>query len=703
MFARLLKFLGVSGDTMASPGKRSLSKQFRDEDIPRYPPFVQGLPVIAVDRLMYTQEDIIDRIQRTIGNQTHFNQYYIPVIERFAAYAHLLPASQSHHHRGAGGLFRHSLEVALYALQSAEKALPNIAQTPAKRREMETSWQLIVFLAALCHDAGKPVTDMTIANHDRSKIWRPIRESLLAWATRSKVESYYLDWREGRDRQHTVMANLVADRIIGTETLAGIEEISIEMIIWLMESLNSNPSAANPVHDLVIRADRISVERDLKTIGATMAGYDLGVPVERMLTDIMRRLIKESIWLVNEPGARVWKLAGNTYIVWPASGEDMVRVIREEKMLGLAHTPEGILDMLVERDIAQIREGQSPYWRIAPACLKEKIADIRLQVIRLKDDVMVSAMPLQTVEGEVIDVTCVQLEAPEIATQTPQMDSAPAFSAKSSQQLENTNTIGAVNQKPSPTLQENQPVQKEAASPSYPALPVLPEGLKLDFPDNEAGRILQVLRDDVASNRKQWGQDVLLDENGYLLIHWPDAFSGCTFPLKSILDALSDQRWLWIDPVTPWKKVIDTEINGQTIKVIRLEKTISAVFVRIPGKPVSGSSNSHPETQSTNSKPETGIQQSPPLQQSTPSSKVSVSGPGNASDNFPSLDELLAVVRAMDDLQTDQDGWLELDRKILAKAVRRAGYRFTVVLLNKLIKEHSDRLSSEGTLLRCRP
>ncbi|KAA3419555.1 TraI domain-containing protein, partial [Streptococcus pneumoniae] len=33
-----------------------------------------------------------------------------------ARFAHLLPASQSHHHRGAGGLLRHSLEVGLWAL-----------------------------------------------------------------------------------------------------------------------------------------------------------------------------------------------------------------------------------------------------------------------------------------------------------------------------------------------------------------------------------------------------------------------------------------------------------------------------------------------------------------------------------------------------------------------------------------------------------
>src|SRR5690606_15336992 len=119
---------------------------------------------------------------------------------------------------------RHSLEVALYALQSSERVLLDIALSPAKRREMEPRWQLAVFLAALCHDAGKPMTDMTIANRDRTVIWKPIRESLYDWASRYGIISYYLDWREGRGRQHTALSNLVADRIIGTDTLAWIEE-----------------------------------------------------------------------------------------------------------------------------------------------------------------------------------------------------------------------------------------------------------------------------------------------------------------------------------------------------------------------------------------------------------------------------------------------------------------------------------------------
>lgn len=406
MLSRLLKFFGLFSGNPETPSVIESShknKTWRDDEIPRYPPFMQGLPVIPPDRLLQTQSELVERIRQTvISSKEVFDRYYYPVIKRYSSYVHLLPASQSHHHRGAGGLLRHSLEVGLYALQSSERVLLDIAVLPAKRREMEPRWQLAVFLAALCHDAGKPMTDMTIANRDRTVIWKPIKESLYDWANCNKIISYYLDWREGRGRQHTALSNLVADRIIGTDTLAWIEEGGIELIIWLMESLNANPAASNSIHDLVIKADQTSVERDLKTMGATMAGFDLGVPIERMLIDIMRRLTREGVWLVNEPWARVWKIAGNTYLVWPAAGEDIARVIREEKTPGLAKTPEGILEMLVERNMASTREdSKSPYWKISPHSLKQKIADIRLQAIQLKDDVLVSSAPLQQVEGDV--------------------------------------------------------------------------------------------------------------------------------------------------------------------------------------------------------------------------------------------------------------------------------------------------------------
>ncbi|TQF08288.1 hypothetical protein FJV41_50740, partial [Myxococcus llanfairpwllgwyngyllgogerychwyrndrobwllllantysiliogogogochensis] len=140
-------------------------------------------------------------------------------LRRFVSYCHLLPASQAHHHRGAGGLLRHSIEVGLWAAQASDKLLLDLGSTPAQRRQIEPRWQLTAFVAGLCHDVGKPATDLVVTSHDRTKVWKPLTENLSDWATANDISAYFLDWRPGRAKQHVALSNLLADRIIGAETL----------------------------------------------------------------------------------------------------------------------------------------------------------------------------------------------------------------------------------------------------------------------------------------------------------------------------------------------------------------------------------------------------------------------------------------------------------------------------------------------------
>ena len=380
-----------------------------EEEVPRYPPFMKGLPVVSPDKLLATQSELIARIsQSVLVNKDLFDRFYISALRRFAAFAHLLPASQSHHHRGAGGLLRHSIEVALWTLQAGDKMLLNIGTTPAQRRNIEPRWQLCAFLAGLLHDVGKPVTDVVVSSNDRSQVWKPITNNLHDWAVSNRINSYFLDWRPGRARQHTSLSSLVAERIITTETLAWIEEGGTDLIVWLMEALNNNPSPTNPLHDLVLKGDQASVERDMKTMGVAMAGYELGIPVERHLTDIMRRFIKESLWMVNEPGARVWKIEGGVYLVWPAAGDEIARQIKEDAVPGFPRTSDGILDMLVERQLAFLREDDEAsgrFWKIAPEILSVKIPKIALSCIRLRDDALLSSTGIADVPGVILSGT----------------------------------------------------------------------------------------------------------------------------------------------------------------------------------------------------------------------------------------------------------------------------------------------------------
>jgi conjugal transfer pilus assembly protein TraI len=403
----LLKWL-LNFSAVPAAAVQKVNPKQNNFEVPRYPPFMTGLPVVSPEALLQSQKELLDRLARAVNvNKSLYAQHYLSILERFASYVHLLPASQSHHHRGAGGLLRHSIEVAVGTVHLADKLIIDLGKTAEQRRTIEPRWQLTAFVAGLCHDLGKPASDMVVSGPDRENVWDPIDESLSEWAIANDVSHYFIDWREGRGKQHLTLSTLLATKIIGRESMSWISQGSKELVVWLTETLNENPSARNPLCELVKLADQLSVERDLKSMGEAMAGYELGVPVERHLTDIMRRLIKEGTWRINEAGARIFKIEDATFLVWPSGGDEIARQVREDGVPGLPRTTDGILDMLTERDLARLRESaetpEDRFWRIAPEVLAAKIPNISLSCIRLRDDALISTLPLASIPGKVLN------------------------------------------------------------------------------------------------------------------------------------------------------------------------------------------------------------------------------------------------------------------------------------------------------------
>lgn len=727
-----------------------------EDEIPRYPPFMKGLPAVPPAKLLGTQAELLDRISDTaITTPSEFARLYVPAIERFASFAHLLPASQSHHHRGAGGLLRHSLEVGLWALQSADKVLLDAAKTPSQRRKMEPRWQFAVFAAALCHDAGKPVTDLVVTNRDRTAVWKAIKEDLYDWARKNKVDAYFLDWREGRLRQHTALSNLIADRIIGTEALEWIEEGGTELIVWLLESLNCNPGPANLIHDLVIKADQTSVERDLKSLGVAMAGYDLGVPVERHLTDIMRRLVKEGAWLVNEPGARLWNIGGHLYLIWPAAGEEIAKQVREDSIPGIPRTPDGILDMLVERQIAYLRDGAAPgdrFWKIAPACLVEKIPDIKLSAIRLRDDAMVSSAPIPAVEGRIVGGEEGANETTAAAENSAPVDagrhSEPATPEANPQGQPIRPDAEEMGAQISHATEGRKATPRQIETPAPPPLSApfaivhqaadhkKPE-IKLD---GAIGEALKALLQDIKSGDKRMGEDVVVDAAGHLLLRWPDAFSGYGLTPKNILDELSGREWLWIDPMAPLKKVLDGQLGSGTAKVIRLERDISNALILAMGDISSDStaaadartestpqSSHHDQTlasvevkqpaeapkrakQARKPKPEgADPQPSATKEAGTGQLPLNLGTEGATSQSpetsrerqQPALEDVLHVLAAIPGPSV-ADGWRAIPKREAIAACRKHGVMLTHGRLADLARQGTGHLVLDGVILRYR-
>ena len=362
----------------------------QDEEIPRYPPFAKGLPAANVDRVIETQAELIERIRNALGmNMTQFNSLVLPVIQQYARFVHLLPASENHHHRGAGGLFRHGLEVSFWATQASEAIIFSIEGTPQERRNNEPRWRLASFLAGLLHDTGKPIADLSVTNKDGNIIWNPYSESLYDWAMKNKVGNYFIRWRDSRrHKRHEQFSLLAIDRILPVPTREYLSEQSPTIIEAMLEAI-SGTSVNQPLTKIMLKADQESVSRDMKQNRLGADGFNYGVPVERYVFDIIRRLVKTGKWKVNEIGAKVWNTKQGVFITWKNIGE-FYDLVDQDKIPAIPRDPDTLADILIERGYAIPNIVNSPngeeayyrYWEVAPAMLQER-AEVKIFMLRL--------------------------------------------------------------------------------------------------------------------------------------------------------------------------------------------------------------------------------------------------------------------------------------------------------------------------------
>ena len=381
--------------TVSTPAPMGASAAPADDpEIPRYPPFLRGLPVAAPTRIVATQAELVARLQDGLAfTDVRFATLVRPVVERYAAFVHLLPASEAHHHRGAGGLFRHGLEVAFHAAQASQGRIFALDRSPAERRELEPRWRLAAGLAGLCHDVGKPVSDLSVSDREGHTTWRPLLGSLTDWAAANGVEHYFIRWRERRHARHETFGLLVLERILTPEVTAWLVDADPEILQGLLSAVAGIDDGA-VLGPLVTDADRASVERDLRENHIDPAATSLGVPVDRYLLDAMRRLARGGRWQINVPGARLWMLAEGLHLVWPAGAEDVVGLLAADRVPGIPRDPDTLADILLERGLAVPRpEGNhiQRYWRLAPELLARDGQVVTLSMLRLASPDLVLA------------------------------------------------------------------------------------------------------------------------------------------------------------------------------------------------------------------------------------------------------------------------------------------------------------------------
>jgi conjugal transfer pilus assembly protein TraI len=503
---------------------------------------------VAVDAILETQAPLIGRLQQASGlTRGVFDQLLMPVLHTLAAWVQLLPASEQHHHCGAGGLFRHSLEVAVLAGRLADGVIFASDLSPLRRKECEARWRAAVVIAGLLHDVGKPVSDVVVSDEAGDQRWQPLVESLSDWTQRNGLQQYYLHWRTGRGKAHEQQGLLLVPYLLPRPFLAWLTEPSQDMLQSILLAV-ACLDPESKVSRLVLEADRLSVSQDLASDRVDPREAVNQLPLYQRIVTIMRHLLLEGLWQVNVPEGRIWVLTDGVFVVWGGAAADIHSALVADAIPGVPRDEDFLADMLLDRGLAEAppagTENTERYWLISPELSSGETKSPMLRTLKLSDAELLfqGATPVP-VAGSVIH----------------QQESKSRREAKE----------GGDQEAPSPAVQPTL-TGTESVPTIVPAQ--RPTSIDASLPED-----LHWLRE---------ARGLLHQVGSQLLLEYPKDLHQWMSP-SQVLARLSTLDWLEPDPALPMRKV--RELGGHRGLVLTPEASLRVGrFLAAPDNAVAG-------------------------------------------------------------------------------------------------------------------
>lgn len=286
---------------------RDVPKQARREDESEtYPQKSRPIQALSLTRIVERYAVLIHGVVDNLPmSEEEEDRLIMPLIERLIRLVHLLPASESQHHSGAGGLLSHSLDVAESAIRLVGLALFDAERSLEQKYANRTRWIVAAVVVALIHDVGK-VGDVRVSD-EKGRVWNPNIQSLLTWLKEGAVSSYFVDWVPEREhKSHERRALRFAYRHV----------ISDELMIYLAGDGTGRVLAAiedaillgqGPLADILVRADSRSAALDAarRKRMASDVTY-VSSPLVTPLVDAMKDNLRSGLWKVNVKEAMVF-------------------------------------------------------------------------------------------------------------------------------------------------------------------------------------------------------------------------------------------------------------------------------------------------------------------------------------------------------------------------------------------------------------
>jgi integrating conjugative element relaxase (TIGR03760 family) len=246
-----------------------------------------------------------------------FDRDLLPAVHRFAEFVQLMPASESHHHANVGGLLAHAMETTYHALVlRAGHLLPRNGGAEIVDAQRDY-WTYAVFIAALLHDVGKPMTDMRIEmarlGASEPKRWLPLSGSL----NECQAEQYAVKFAPKAERDygsHTKLGTALMMRIVPASALSFMGR-SPDVLQELTQYL-AGEAKQGAIAEIVSKADQLSTKNNLEGGSRARFATARSVPLGEQLMSALQDMLRQGgVLPLNRDGAAGWVYDGSVWFV----------------------------------------------------------------------------------------------------------------------------------------------------------------------------------------------------------------------------------------------------------------------------------------------------------------------------------------------------------------------------------------------------
>lgn len=345
-----------------------------------YPTREAPVPVVSVDDVIKSQGRLIQSIKRSIPlSSDECDELLFPVIYNLAELVHLIPASSFYHHKGRGGLFRHSLEVGLYTINIAKTHIFGNGQSAEENFKNTGRWYLACCLAGLLHDVGKVLTSVTVTGKEGQTVWHPLSESIVQWAEREGIVSYNIAWNTKADTYelHTKATPLFFWKLVGLPTRQYLEEAnSLMLISELVKALSGEADSQALIPNLVKKADARSTQLDIEHQNKSKVTPGVDTPICSIVEGIITTIIEENRWEANHFGTEGKPLSPllvtsqGVFLVWKMAYLDIVKELDKRGVGSVPRNADILAEKLCEGGLCEFNTTEEVnrfIWKVVPA------------------------------------------------------------------------------------------------------------------------------------------------------------------------------------------------------------------------------------------------------------------------------------------------------------------------------------------------